>query len=205
MRSATDVFSEWAQLGKDAGMESGHAPAVKEILSAAFDEWGDGEFCSIDAGCGNGWVVRMLKMMPNCVDSMGVDGATSMIERAHQIDPSGTYISADLSTWNPDETVDLVHSMEVLYYLENIQEFLNRVYTHWLRDNGIFAFGIDHYYENIDCHGWSEKVGVRMAMYSENEWRQMVEKSGFKIIRMFRAAQTQEWAGTLTFILKKTS
>ena len=128
-----------------------------------------------------------------------------MIERAHQIDPSGTYIGADLSTWNPDQPVDLVHSMEVLYYLENIQEFLNRVYTHWLRDNGIFAFGIDHYYENIDCHGWSEKVGVRMAMYSENEWRQMVEKSGFKIIRMFRAAQTQEWAGTLTFILKKTS
>jgi predicted TPR repeat methyltransferase len=205
MRSATDVFSEWAQLGKDVGMESGHAPAVKEILSAAFDEWGDGEFCSIDAGCGNGWVVRMLKMMPNCVDSMGVDGATSMIERAHQIDPSGTYIGADLSTWNPDQPVDLVHSMEVLYYLENIQEFLNRVYTHWLREDGIFAFGIDHYYENMDCHGWSEKVGVHMAMYSENEWRQMVEKSGFKVIRMFRAAQTQEWAGTLTFILKKTS
>ena len=205
MRSATDVFSEWAQLGKDAGMESGHAPAVKEILGAAFDEWGDGNFCSIDAGCGNGWVVRMLKMMPNCVDSTGVDGATSMIERAHQIDPSGTYIGADLSTWNPDEPVDLVHSMEVLYYLENIQEILNRVYTHWLRDNGIFAFGIDHYYENMDCHGWSEKVGVHMAMYSENEWRQMVEKSGFKVIRMFRAAQTQEWAGTLTFILKKTS
>ena len=205
MRSATDVFSEWAQLGKDAGMESGHAPAVKEILGATFDEWGDGNFCSIDAGCGNGWVVRMLKMMPNCVDSMGVDGATSMIERAHQIDPSVIYIGADLSTWNPDEPVDLVHSMEVLYYLENIQEFLNRVYTHWLRDDGIFAFGIDHYYENMDCHGWSEKVGVRMAMYSENEWRQMVEKSGFKVIRMFRAAQTQEWAGTLTFILKKTS
>lgn len=205
MRAATDVFSEWAKLGKDAGMESGHAPAVKEILGAAFDEWGDGNFCSIDAGCGNGWVVRMLKMMPNCVDSMGVDGATSMIERAHQIDPSGTYIGADLSTWNPDEPVDLVHSMEVLYYLENIQEFLNRVYNHWLRDDGIFAFGIDHYYENLDCHGWSEKVGVRMAMYSENEWRQMVEKSGFKVIRMFRAAQTQEWAGTLTFILKKTS
>ena len=60
MRPATDVFSEWAQLGKDTGMESGHAPAVKEIIGAAFDEWGDGDFCSIDAGCGNGWVVRMV-------------------------------------------------------------------------------------------------------------------------------------------------
>ena len=64
MRPATDVFSEWAQLGKDAGMESGHAPAVKEILSGAFEEWGDDNFRSIDAGCGNGWVVRLLKMMP---------------------------------------------------------------------------------------------------------------------------------------------
>ena len=203
MRSATDVFSEWAQLGKDAGMESGHAPAVKEILGAAFDEWGDGEFCSIDAGCGNGWVVRMLKMMPNCIDSMGVDGATSMIESAHQIDPSGTYIGADLSTWNPDQPVDLVHSMEVLYYLENIQEFLNRVYTHWLRDNGIFAFGIDHYYENIDSHSWQEKLGTKMLMLKEVDWIQIFKIAGLNEVESWRSNKDENWAGTLVITGKK--
>ena len=39
MRPATEVFSEWAQLGKDVGMETGHAPAVKEILEAAIEQF----------------------------------------------------------------------------------------------------------------------------------------------------------------------
>ena len=126
-----------------------------------------------------------------------------MIQRAQTIDALGTYTLADLSSWNPESPVDLVHSMEVLYYLEDIVDFLNRVNRYWLKSNGIFAFGIDHYFENEDSHGWSEKVGVRMAMYSENEWYEMVENAGFKVLRMFRAAQTPEWPGTLSFILVK--
>ena len=38
MRPAVDVFSEWADIGKDEGMERGHTPAVQEILHAAFDD-----------------------------------------------------------------------------------------------------------------------------------------------------------------------
>ena len=58
MRPAVDVFSEWADAGKDAGMERGHAPAVNEILSAAFKEMDpsilERGFTAVDAGCGNG-------------------------------------------------------------------------------------------------------------------------------------------------------
>ena len=36
MRPAVDVFGEWADIGKDEGMEKGHAPSVNEILNAAF-------------------------------------------------------------------------------------------------------------------------------------------------------------------------
>ena len=126
-----------------------------------------------------------------------------MIERAQSIDIEGTYVQADLSIWNPQSPVDLVHSMEVLYYLDDIPTFLDNVNQDWLCKGGIFAFGIDHYLENEDCHGWSEKVGVRMAMYSQNEWKSMAESAGFEVIQMFRAAQTSEWAGTLSFILKK--
>ena len=34
MREAIDVFGEWAEVGKDEGMERGHAAAVEEMLSA---------------------------------------------------------------------------------------------------------------------------------------------------------------------------
>ena len=32
MRKAKDVFNEWAENGKDLGMETGHADAVEEML-----------------------------------------------------------------------------------------------------------------------------------------------------------------------------
>ena len=116
---------------------------------------------------------------------------------------SGEYIHASLQTWSPENPVDLVHSMEVLYYLDDIPGFLECVSNKWLREGGIFAFGIDHYLENDACHDWSEKVGTRMAMHSESEWRNMVESAGFEILRMFRAAPDEEWAGTLSVICRK--
>tara|TARA_B100001750_G_scaffold139293_1_gene110952 strand:- start:153 stop:770 length:618 start_codon:yes stop_codon:yes gene_type:complete len=204
MRPATEVFSEWAKLGKDSGMEDGHAPAVNEILAATFDEINSEGFSAIDAGCGNGWVVRMLSSMENCESIIGVDGADAMIARANKIDSSGKYICADLQSWSPTEPVDLVHSMEVLYYLDDIPAFLESVRTDWLQIGGILAFGIDHYQENEECHGWSEKVGVDMAMFSESEWREMVEEVGFEILRTFRANQSEEWAGTLAIIARNS-
>ena len=33
MKQATDVFNDWAHRGKDEGMERGHGPAVREMLS----------------------------------------------------------------------------------------------------------------------------------------------------------------------------
>ena len=32
VRPAVDVFSDWAEEGRDEGMERGHAPAVGEML-----------------------------------------------------------------------------------------------------------------------------------------------------------------------------
>ena len=128
MRPAVDVFSEWADAGKDTGMERGHSPAVKQILAAAFEEMNleimQRGFTAVDAGCGNGWVVRLLKERDDCSIAMGVDGAPSMIANALRIDPDGMYTCADLMDWRPPEPVDFVHSMEVLYYLDDIPSML---------------------------------------------------------------------------------
>ena len=203
MRPATEVFSEWAEKGKDMGMEHGHAPAVGEILAAAIAELDCDTFHAIDAGCGNGWVVRRLTSMKDCQSAIGIDGAEAMIERAKEIDSEGTYIHADLGSWQPKNPADLIHSMEVLYYLEDIPQFLESVNQYWLQKGGIFAFGIDHYLENENCHGWSEKVGTKMAMHSELEWREMVQNAGFEIVKMFRAAPRKDWVGTLAIVARK--
>ena len=38
MRKATDVFGEWAEKGKDIGMEQGHSTAVDEMVTFALKE-----------------------------------------------------------------------------------------------------------------------------------------------------------------------
>ncbi|HIO86790.1 MAG TPA: nodulation protein S NodS, partial [Candidatus Poseidoniales archaeon] len=34
-RLATDIFSEWAEQGRDIGMEKGHSASVSEMLESA--------------------------------------------------------------------------------------------------------------------------------------------------------------------------
>ena len=38
MRKVRDVFDEWAESGKDLGMETGHADAVEEMLEFSLKE-----------------------------------------------------------------------------------------------------------------------------------------------------------------------
>ena len=85
---ATDLFSDWAEIGKDQGMANAHEPAVTEILSTTIHNRNK-PFSFIDAGCGNGWVVRKVRSNSLCESACGVDGAKAMIDNAREIDPDG--------------------------------------------------------------------------------------------------------------------
>ena len=84
-RIPTAVFSEWAEIGRDELMAKGHEVAVNNMLEYALKD--KKKFSFIDAGCGNGWVVRLVKARKGCVAASGVDGAQMMIEKALSIDP----------------------------------------------------------------------------------------------------------------------
>ena len=61
-RDPIDIFDEWADLDKDFGMEKNHKSSVKEMLAYVLDKKTPYSF--IDAGCGNGWVVRSVEKNP---------------------------------------------------------------------------------------------------------------------------------------------
>ena len=202
-RKPVEVFDDWAKQGKDEGMESGHAAAVGEMLALALSKVAElgKEFSAIDAGCGNGWVVRDLAMMPLCRRAIGVDGAESMIKKAKEIDPDGEYHHADLQEWRPENPVDLVHSMEVFYYVEDTNSLLIHIAA-WLKPDGYLIFGVDRYMENPESHDWDSQVGCFMALLSEDEWSKVVTDAGFSIIKRWRAAPdpSRDWPGTLAFL-----
>ena len=188
MRAATDVFGEWALAGKDAGMEAGHAPAVRAMLGAAQPHLPE-DFTAIDLGCGNGWVVRLMQDM-GASHAEGVDGAKAMIDKARAIDPTGTYHHATLPDWTPPHKVDLVHSMEFLYYLEDPAGMIQQIHDHWLNPGAIFVMGVDHYAEHEASLGWPEHVGVAMTTLTTTEWQQAVADAGFAHIHTTQVGDT---------------
>ncbi|DAC12246.1 MAG TPA: methyltransferase domain-containing protein, partial [Candidatus Poseidoniales archaeon] len=155
--SAVDLFSEWARLNRDEGMERGHSPSVDAIISAVLGRL-PSEFTAIDLGCGNGWAVRRLKMMPSCIFSSGVDGSEAMVSKARSIDPEGEYFHGMIPEWSPNNPVNLVLSMEFLYYLEDPISFFKTLYGEWVLSGGSVAVGVDHYLENESSLDWSESL-----------------------------------------------
>lgn len=200
-RGAAEVFTEWAATNRDVGMEVGHAAAVEEMLTAAYGALdGDRTFAAVDAGCGNGWIVRRLRHGLRCRLAVGVDGSAGMIAKARALDPAGTYFIADLMIWQPPEPVDLVVSMEVLYYVEDPVALLRRIATLWLKRGGFAVIGIDHYEENTPSLGWPEYVGTRMTTWPEARWLAAFEEAGFVLLRAWRAAPGPDWGGTLAML-----
>lgn len=201
-RAATDLFSDWAASGRDEGMEKGHTASVESMLEAVLPKLNPG-FTAIDVGCGNGWVVRRLNALDACQHASGVDGAVTMIDNAKAIDPDGDYTLAMLPEWRPEAAVDLVHTMEVLYYLQDPMSFLHTLRDAWLKDDGWAVIGVDHYAENEASHDWSSSLNVHMAMHSMNAWIEGMNNAGFRNVKAFQTGAKDGWAGTLVLMGQK--
>tara|TARA_B100001059_G_C17747049_1_gene534961 strand:+ start:389 stop:1009 length:621 start_codon:yes stop_codon:yes gene_type:complete len=199
MKDAVAVFNEWAELDKDLGMEKGHADAVTEMLDFALKERHriNNNFTFLDLGCGNGWVVRKVIENPLCINASGIDGAPQMIANAIKRGDGEEYILANIDEHEPAQRYDLIHSMEVLYYLEDPASILTKIEDSWLNVGGRLIVGIDLYFENIDSHSWEKKVGTKMLMLKQAEWVDIFERAGFCNVQFWRSNQTQKWAGTL--------
>ncbi len=201
-RLATDIFSEWAVIGKDEGMEKGHFNSVNEMLSIV-DSSLKKEFVAIDVGCGNGWVCRKLSNDKRCRKIVGIDGSKEMIEKANSIDSNIEFHHALLPEWKPDEKFDLVHSMEFLYYLEKPLEMLKDFYNFWILPEGILIAGIDFYLENENSHSWPERLNVHMTKLSIEEWEKGMLDAGFKDVEIHQVAASEDFIGTLVMFGKK--
>ncbi|MBT3673595.1 class I SAM-dependent methyltransferase [Gammaproteobacteria bacterium] len=205
MRIATEVFSEWAEKGKDIGMEKGHASAVEDMINFAIQDRINLErnFSFLDLGCGNGWVVRRVETDPLCVRAVGIDGAKQMIEKATQGDSKSEYLHKNIDTYSSPDKFDLIHSMEVLYYLEDPALTIKKIADSWLNKEGRLIAGVDLYFENTESHSWEEKVGTKMMMLKEAEWIEIFSSAGLKEVKSWRSNQNQDWAGTLVLTGKK--
>ena len=199
---ATAVFDNWATKGKDEGMAKGHANSVN-FMCNKIKPYFNNQFSALDVGCGNGWVVRKFKELDTCRLSIGIDGAKKMIEKAREIDLDNEYIHSDLLEWKPQYLFNIIHSMEVLYYLEDPSKIIKKIYSEWLNSAGCFIFGIDHYSENPVSISWPEDVGVNMNTQSIGYWVSLMEDAGFRNVNYWQTGAKKDWMGTLVVFGEK--
>jgi len=195
-RKATDIFSEWAEVGKDAGMETNHAQAVDKMLRHLVNSR-TSPFSFIDAGCGNGWVVRKIRKHDLCKSAIGVDGAIEMIRKARTIDEHGAYFHSDLMEWTPSQKADFVHSMEVIYYFKQPEKLIFHINENWLRSGGVMIMGMDYYDENLKCHSWPTDLNTYMKLLSKNAWIDLFNDCGLTKVIAFQTNASNDFPGTL--------
>ena len=197
-KAAVDVFSQWALIGKDEGMERGHAASVQAMLELAIPKLNDG-FSAIDLGCGNGWVTRMLSEL-GAGHSEGVDGSNEMINKATSKDSNHKYSLGLLPDWSPGRRFDIVHTMEFLYYLDDPSGMISIIHDEWLEENGILVAGVDHYLEHEESLTWPEHVGVHMTTLSIDDWKSAMVNAGFKDVEIHQVAGKENFPGTLVMM-----
>ena len=195
-KNPIDIFSDWAVSGKDEGMEKNHSKSVDDMLKFSLIKLKN--FSFIDAGCGNGWVVRKVSKNKECENAIGVDGSSKMINKAISLDKKNRYYCSNLLEWMPKKPVDLVHSMEVFYYFKEPKKIIEHIYKNWIKIRGRLIMGIDFYYENQISHGWPDETNVNtMILLKEKDWVDIFKDVGFLDIIKWRSGKKKNWAGTL--------
>lgn len=192
--SVRKVFDAWALAGRAEGMEKGHGPSAR----AGFDALSVGSGTRyLDIGCGNGYTVRWAASAGAV--ARGIDISPEMIRRAEAMSSEHPDARFSVSTFPDDDisnaSIDAVFSMEVFYYLEDLDLALRRV-RDILAPGGRFACVVDFYAENTASHSWPEDLGVHMTLRSERGWRLAFEKAGLDVVMQDRVRLSPEDASS---------
>jgi len=177
MDKTSRLFDKWAKTGRAEEMEKGHGTTVNKFLDKlVFDK----SFTFLDIGCGNGWVVRKISQLPNCKKAIGIDKSRTMIKKAKEKKTSEkeAYFTTDVESWQYAGKVDVIFSMESLYYSVPMEPALKKVYR-LLKKQGIFYCGTDFYKDNTLTTRWTKDMAVPMDLRSEKEWKKMFRDMGF--------------------------
>lgn len=175
------VFDDWADRGRAEGMATAHAFAAQQAFEQLSLEVG-GRY--LDVGCGNGYTVRWAaeRVGPDG-RAVGIDVSDRMLERARALSDDSCEFHRLAFPEHPfaSAAFDAVFSMEVLYYLPDVQTALEAI-RRLLAPGGRFACVLDYYGENEASHGWPEDLDCQLTLLSESGWRHAFERAGLEVV-----------------------
>lgn len=178
-----EIFDDWAQRGRAEGMEAGHGFSARVGFEKLGLQRGDHY---LDVGCGNGYTVRWAAaLVGDEGHAVGIDVAPEMIARARTAAGGLANVAFHEAAFPahdlPRESFRGVFSMEVLYYLPDVDAALREIVA-LLAPGGRFACIVDYYRENPDSHAWPDDLGCPMTLLSMEGWRGAFEAAGLGVL-----------------------
>ncbi|MDA1196083.1 MAG: class I SAM-dependent methyltransferase [Planctomycetota bacterium] len=174
------IFDDWAERGRAEGMEYGHAFAARMGFRAL--ELAAGQRY-LDVGCGNGYTVRWAA--PLVAEAIGLDLSPAMVARARAASTDFEQVAFHEAAFPVHELEPAsfhgVFSMEVLYYLPDVDAALRAIHD-LLVPGGRFACVVDYYRENEASHSWPDDLGCPMTLLSMTGWRGAFQGADLEVL-----------------------
>jgi SAM-dependent methyltransferase len=181
-------FNRWAEAGRGEGMERDHLPIVEpmlEMMRLRPDE------TILDAGCGTGWLCRLLARRAPQGHVMGIDVSDEMIRRARAASTGFDniiYVTGGVdSIPTEDESFTRVVSVESAYYWPTPAHGLREI-GRVLRPGGSAWVLINYYRDNSYCHQWGALYTIPAQLLWADEWVTLFAQTGFSDVNNCRIA-----------------
>jgi ubiquinone/menaquinone biosynthesis C-methylase UbiE len=174
-----EEFNRWAEAGRGEGMEEGHLPIVLPVLDRMKLNT---EENILDAGCGAGWLVRMLAERVPEGRVIGMDISDEMVRRARRnyVDVENAMFvvgAADEIPWDANFFTRVI-SVESAYYWPDPARGLQEIYR-VLREGGTAWILINYYRDNPHSHQWGNVLATPTHLMSAEEWETLFRHAGF--------------------------
>jgi arsenite methyltransferase len=174
-----EEFNRWAEAGRGEGMEEDHWPITKPVLELMRIAPTEN---LLDAGCGAGWLSRILAKGVPQGRVVGMDISDEMIHHARRASVSLENLVFVLGEVNeiPWEAnfFDKAISVESSYYWPDPAKGLREIFR-VLREGGSAWIVINYYRDNPHSHQWGGMLAVPTHLLSADEWAELFRDAGF--------------------------
>lgn len=178
--SVQQEFDQWANTGRDRGMEERHWHTAKHALSRMPVEAGD---TILDLGTGSGYALRALRETQDVGMSVGLDGSPEMVQnaRGYSDDALLSFLIGDFHQLPFDDgAIDHIWSMEAFYYSQEPIQVLEEI-QRVLRSGGTFFCAVNFFEESEYTHEWQNRISVDMQLWNRRQYRESFRQGGLHV------------------------
>jgi ubiquinone/menaquinone biosynthesis C-methylase UbiE len=190
-KKVVETFDEWAETGRDVGMEEGHGDVVRQAIARM--EIRPGERI-LDLGCGNGWATRLLAQANAGVQAIGVDASAKMVARAEELHSLTIRARYEVASFEElsfrDASFDRVFSMEAFYYAADLGKAIGEAWR-VLKPGGRAEVLVDYFEESPASEPWARVIGAELHRLDGDGWRRAFERAGFSPVTLERLRDTR--------------